>query len=77
MKDNSPCTHLGVGFDTARYAHHVSFLDENKRTAAKPFHFIETADGYLELRKALDRLAKKHPRLHLHIRIDAAGGHRP
>ena len=73
MKNNSPCVHLGIGFDTARYAHHVSFLDEKKRTAAKPFHFTETADGYLKLRQALDRLAKKHTRLHLHIRIDAAG----
>ncbi len=44
-----------------------------KRTAAKPFHFTETADGYHKLRQVLDRLAKKHPRLHLHIRIDAAG----
>ena len=30
--------HIGVGIDTARYAHHVSFLDEEKQTAAKPFH---------------------------------------
>lgn len=35
MKDKASCVHLGVGVDTARYAHHVSFLDEKKRTAAK------------------------------------------
>lgn len=73
MKDNALPLRLGIGIDTARYAHHVSFLDEKKRTAAKAFHFTETADGYQKFRKALDRLAKKHPRLHLHIHVDAAG----
>lgn len=73
MKDQTPCVHLGVGVDTARYAHHVSFLDEKKRTAAKAFHFTETADGYRKLRQAFERLAKKHPRLHLHVHVDAAG----
>lgn len=67
------CVHLGIGLDTARYAHHVSFLDEKKRTAAKAFHFTETAEGYRKFRQALDRLAKKHPRLHLHVHVDAAG----
>jgi len=65
--------HVGVGIDTARYAHHVSFLDEEKRTAATPFHFTETAAGYQKLQDAFDKLAGKHPGLHLHIRIDAAG----
>ena len=65
--------HIGVGIDTARYAHHVSFLDEEKRTATKPFHFTEAAAGYQKLQDAFDRLAGKHPNLHLHIRIDAAG----
>ena len=40
---------IGVGIDTARYGHHVSFLDEQKRTAAQPFHFTETANGYQKL----------------------------
>jgi transposase len=75
MKNNSPPNRMqvGVGIDTARYAHHVSFLDEKKRTAAKPFRFSETAEGYQKLQSALDKLARKHPGLHLHIRIDAAG----
>ncbi len=34
---------LGVGIDTARYGHHVSFLDEQKRSAAKSFHFTESS----------------------------------
>lgn len=74
MKHNhSPVAHLGVGIDTARYAHHVSFLDEEKRTAAPAFHFTETAEGYQKLQAALDKLARKHPGVHLHIRLDAAG----
>ena len=31
---------IGVGIDTARYGHHVSFLDQQKRSAAKSFHFV-------------------------------------
>jgi len=75
MENDSPLetVYLGVGIDTARYAHHVSFLNEEKRSAASPFHFTETADGYQKLQNVLDRLARKHSRLHLRIHIDAAG----
>ena len=55
MKDKANCVHLGVGVDTARYAHHVSFLDEKKRTAAKAFHFTETAEGYRKFRQSTSR----------------------
>ena len=71
--DAPPVTHIGVGIDTARYGHHVSFLDEEKRTAFKPFHFTETTAGYRKLRDAFEKLASKHPGLHLHVRLDAAG----
>ena len=64
---------VGVGIDTARYGHHVSFLDEHKRTAAKPFYFTESAAGYRELHAALTKLAEKQPGLQFHIRLDAAG----
>ena len=64
---------LGVGIDTARYGHHVSFLDEQKRTAAKSFHFTESAAGYQQFQAALTKLAGKHPGLQFHIRLDAAG----
>ena len=75
MTDNAPPNPvpIGVGIDTARYGHHVSFLDEQKRTAAPPFHFTETAKGYQKLQQTFEKLAGKHPHLHLHIRIDAAG----
>ena len=44
---------LGVGIDTARYGHHVSFLDQLQRTAYPSFHFKEDADGYDKLKKSL------------------------
>jgi len=28
--------HLGVGIDTARYGHHISFLRDDKQPAAAP-----------------------------------------
>lgn len=64
---------IGVGIDTARYGHHVSFLDDQKRTASKPFHFAESASGYQILVNTIQRLQKKHPQAELHFRIDAAG----
>lgn len=71
--NTSPTVHLGVGIDTARYGHHVSFLDAEKRIAAKEFHFNESHEGYQKLLRVLERLDKKHSHPHFHIRIDAAG----
>ncbi len=65
--------HFGIGIDTARYGHHVSFMDENKRTAAKAMHFTESADGYQSLAKTIEALRQKHPGCVLHIHVDAAG----
>lgn len=69
----SCCTRIGVGFDTARYAHHVTFLHADLQTAGKPFHFSESAEGYHKLEQAFQQLAQRHPEVHFHIRIDAAG----
>ena len=68
-----PTKHFGIGIDTARYGHHVSFMDENKRTAAKALHFTESANGYKILAKAIEALRQKHPGCVLHIHVDAAG----
>lgn len=68
-----PTEHFGIGIDTARYGHHVSFMDENKRTAAKALHFTESAEGYQALLKAVEALRQKHPGSVLHIHVDAAG----
>src|SRR2546422_60477 len=73
MSQGNSTVSLGVGIDTARYGHHVSFLDEQKRTAAKSFHFTESAAGYQQLQAALMKLAQNHPGVHFHIRLDAAG----
>jgi transposase len=67
------CTRIGVGFDTARYGHHVTFLRPDLDLARKPFHFAETAAGYQQLEQALQELAQRHPAAHFHIRVDAAG----
>jgi transposase len=64
---------IGLGIDTARYGHHVSALDQDKRTAFKAFHFPENAEGYQRLDRALRKLAEKYPGVVLHVRIDAAG----
>ena len=66
-------TSLGIGIDTARYGHHVSFLDAEKRTAHSSFHFCESLDGYQRLESVFKKLRQKHPNAHLHVRIDAAG----
>jgi transposase len=72
MKTSSP-TVIGVGLDTARYGHHVSFLRDDLSRAAEPFSFAESREGYERLRQALEQLRRQHPRARIHIRIDAAG----
>jgi transposase len=64
---------IGVGLDTARYGHHVTFLGEDRKFTKEPFGFIESQEGYDRLRAALDQLAKRHGKVHFYIRIDAAG----
>ena len=64
---------IGVGLDTARYGHHVTFLRQDLQLACEPFGFCESQEGYAQLRKALDQLAQQHHGVRFHIRIDAAG----
>ena len=66
-------SNLGIGIDTARYGHHVSFLDQEKRPATKPFHFEEGREGYDKLKKSVEALIAKYPSVQLHIRLDVAG----
>ena len=72
MTHSTPVS-IGVGFDTARYGHHVSFLRSDLQPAAKAFTFAESPAGYAELRQALEQLQKKYGSVHFAIRIDAAG----
>ena len=73
MNNQSDSFVIGVGLDTARYGHHVSFLRPDCQPAANPFTFTESPAGYDQLRKALEKLRENHESVHFQIRIDAAG----
>src|SRR5262249_40012610 len=64
---------IGVGIDTARYGHRVSFLRPDRQPAAKPLTVLENRAGYQVLKERLIRLHDIHPHAHFHVRIDAAG----
>ena len=64
---------IGVGIDTARYGHRVSFLRPDRQPAAKPITVMENHAGYQTLQERLNVLHDQHPQAHFHVRIDAAG----
>jgi transposase len=64
---------IGVGIDTARYGHRVSFLRPDRTPAAKPLTVMENRAGYQSLQDRLNQLHEQHPDAHFHVRIDAAG----
>jgi transposase len=64
---------IGVGIDTARYGHRVSFLRPDRQPAANPLTVMENRDGYQALKQRLNQLHEQHPQAHFHVRIDAAG----
>lgn len=64
---------IGVGFDTARYGHHVTFLLPDRQPATKPLDFLESSGGYQQLEDMFRQLYERHPNAHFHIRVDAAG----
>jgi transposase len=72
MSPSTPVS-IGVGFDTARYGHHVSFLRSDLQPAAKAFTFAESPAGYAQLRQALGQLQQKYGSVHFKMRLDAAG----
>lgn len=65
--------YLGVGIDTARYGHHVSFLTPDRQEATRAIMVEESSAGYQKLQKSLEKLQKKYPHAHFYVRIDAAG----
>ena len=73
MSQVSPLDRIGVGIDTARYGHRVSFLRPDRQAAAKPMTVLESRAGYQALHERLQQLHQLHPQAHFHIRIDAAG----
>jgi transposase len=73
MSTTAPLDRIGVGIDTARYGHRVSFLRPDRQPAAKPFTVMENHAGYQALQERLKQLHDHHPTAHFHVRIDAAG----
>src|SRR5438876_1975827 len=73
MSSASPLASVGVGIDTARYGHRVSFLRPDRQPAAKPITVLESRAGYQSLQERLEQLHAQHPQAHFHVRIDAAG----
>ena len=47
---------IGVGIDTARYGHRVSFLRPDRQPAAKPLTVLENCAGYQALKERLVQL---------------------
>ena len=73
MSTPAPLDRIGVGIDTARYGHRVSFLKPDRQPAAKPLTVMEDRAGYQALQGRLKQLQQRHPEAHFHVRIDAAG----
>lgn len=69
----APLDRIGVGIDTARYGHRVSFLRPDRQPAAKPLTVLENHAGYQALQQRLEQLHRQHPQAHFQVRIDAAG----
>jgi transposase len=73
MSATASLDRIGVGIDTARYGHRVSFLRPDRKPAAKPLTVMENRAGYQSLQERLNQLHEQYPDAHFHVRIDAAG----
>ena len=63
---------IGVGIDTSRYGHHVTFLRDDLQPATNPIAFTETRGGYDQLLSTLHDLKRRHPQAVFQIRLDEA-----
>jgi transposase len=63
---------IGVGIDTSRYGHYAVFLRDNLQPAAAELQFIESADGYAQLRSRLEQIVSKLGTVHFAVRLDVA-----
>jgi transposase len=64
---------IGVGIDTSRYGHYAAFLREDLQPACDELPFPESGDGYAQLQKRLELLARRHPAAAFAVRVDVAG----
>jgi len=70
---SSPTSVIGIGIDTARYGHRVTFLRDDKQPAAAPLDVLESQEGYQQLQERIELLRQRHPTARFHVRIDCAG----
>src|SRR6516162_9451060 len=56
MSQAATLDRIGVGIDTARYGHRVSFLRPDRLPAAKPLTVLENRAGYQALQARLESL---------------------
>ncbi len=73
MSNSASLDRIGVGIDTARYGHRVSFLTPDRKPAAKPLTVMENRAGYQSLQDRLNELHQRNPDAQFYVRIDAAG----
>ena len=66
-------TTIGVGIDTSRYGHHVSFLRDDLQPATEPLTMTETREGYDKLLSTLRELSRRYANVEFQIRLDEAG----
>ena len=64
---------VGVGIDTSRYGHYAAFLRDDLQPAAEELQFAESAAGYAQLRRRLERITVRHGPVQFVVRLDAAG----
>ena len=61
MSTPAPLDRIGVGIDTARYGHRVSFLKPDRQPAAKPLTVMEDRAGYLALQERVAAPSVRNP----------------
>ena len=54
-------TTIGVGIDTSRYGHYVSFLRDDLQPATEPLTMTESREGYDKLLSTLRELSRRWP----------------
>ena len=63
MSTTASLDRIGVGIDTARYGHRVSFLRPDRQAAAKPLTVLESRAGYRPCKNAWSNCTSNIPRL--------------
>ncbi|TWU43990.1 hypothetical protein Q31b_15240 [Novipirellula aureliae] len=60
-KPDPKVQHLGIGIDTGRYGHHVSFLRDDKQRAAPAITVMEKAADYDKLKSSWKNCTNDSP----------------